>query len=181
MPRIVLVCLLALSACSNQRLDTGATRPESVRIVSGAGEATSISTTASHRPSTITMPLTADQVWRALPVAYQRLEIPVADLQTATRVIGNSNLRLRRRFAGANLNQFIDCGSTQSGANADSYEVQLSILTQVQPRDDGRSTLTTTVEAMARPVNFAGAFSRCFSRGTLERRIAELVEAESSR
>lgn len=176
---LALLPLLALAACGAPRSEVvDVTRPQPVRVIGGTGQVTSMATVASHRPSIITLPMSADSVWRVLPGVYQSLDIAVTDLQTASRLIGISNTRVRRRFADANLSRYIDCGRTQGGPNADSYEINLSVRSQVEPREDGQAVLNTLVDAAARPVNFSGEFARCHSTGVLERRIADLVRAQ---
>ncbi len=42
----------------------------------------------------------------------------------------------------------------------------------------GATAVNTTVQATARPVNFAGEHARCASTGALEARIADAVKAQ---
>jgi hypothetical protein len=78
------------------------------------------------------------------------------------------------------LVRLIDCGTTQGGPSADSYDIRLSVLTQVSPAEGGGggSTIVTTVDAMGRPVAFSGEYVRCTSTGSLETRIADAIQAQ---
>jgi hypothetical protein len=126
------------------------------------------------------VPFSVDQVWTILPAVYDSLGIPVRTLDAVKRTIGNAGLAVRRRLKSTPLSRFIDCGSTQLGPNADDYDVRLTLLTEVRAVDGG-STVTTTLEAVARPVNYAQEYSACSSRGVLEQRIIDVVQARLAR
>ena len=61
------------------------------------------------------------------------------------------------------------------GENADSYDVYLTVFSQVEEDANGLAVLRTTFESMARPISFSREYSRCSSRGELERRLATAV------
>jgi hypothetical protein len=148
-----------------------------VRIVTGTGAVAQLSTMTSHAPKVATVNLPIDQVWRVLPAVYESLEIPVDQMDTATRVIGNQSLKARRRLGGAPLTRFFDCGRTQGGANAETYELHLSILTRVTQDALEVTTVSTAIQATGRPISFAGDPVRCTSTGALESRIIEALKA----
>jgi hypothetical protein len=134
-------------------------------------------------PSTVhAIPFAPEQVWRSLPAVFDSIGIPVADLDPPKRKIGNSAFKVRGRLKNVPLSRYIDCGtSTQIGPNADSYEVNVSLLAEVRPAEAGTSTIITTFEAVARPANFAQAYSQCSSKGALESRFIDLVNAQLKR
>ncbi|MEP7002231.1 MAG: hypothetical protein ABI969_17210, partial [bacterium] len=75
--------------------------------------------------------------------------------------------------------RFIDCGTTQIGENADTYDVYLTVVSQLEEnKTSGLAILHTTFEAMARPIAFSREYARCSSRGELEKRIANAVKAQ---
>ena len=81
---------------------------------------------------------TPDQVWRLLPGVLDSLGIPVNVLDAGKKTIGNSGFNMRGRLKSVPLSRYIDCGnSTGIGPNADSYQVNLEFVVEVQPADAG--------------------------------------------
>lgn len=132
---------------------------------------------ATDNSSTHTLAVTPDQVWKLLPGVLDTLGIPVGTLEPASRTIGNSGLKIRGRLKGVPLSRYIDCGnSTQIGPNADSYDVNLVFLAEVRPAQGG-STVRVTLQAVAKPVNFAQDYSQCSTKGMLESRFFDILSA----
>jgi hypothetical protein len=173
---IVILSLLALSACATT--SNAPARTETVRVVDGAGGVHQLAVTTHNRSHAATLDHSLDQVWRALPAVYDKLAIPVTQISTTNRVVGNTGFSVRRQLGGVPLTRYFDCGRTQDRPSAETYEIQLSALTTVQPKDSG-STVQTTIQATARPVNFAGSPVNCSSTGALETRIVELLKAQA--
>lgn len=107
--------------------------------------------------------------------------MPVTRLDAAGKVIGNNGFKIRQRLGKVALSRYIDCGETQIGPNADSYEVYLTVLVQVRPVGTTSSSLVTTFEASARPIAFSQAYSRCSSRGSLETKLLAAIKAQLTR
>jgi hypothetical protein len=169
---IVSISVLWLAACASS--GGGGVQQETVRVVdSGVG----MQLTTHHTAGWVTQDVAApgDAVWRALGAAHDSLGIPVTVRDERARTIGNDGLKLRRRLGQVPLQRYLDCGNTQGGPNAESYEVHLVVRTQVLPAGSGSSRVSSTVQAQARPVNFSGDWIRCTSRNTLEKAIAELA------
>lgn len=123
-----------------------------------------------------------DRVWAAVRVAYDSLAVPVSVFDPVTHTMGNATLRTRRRLGSVAMSKYLNCGDTQGGPSADSYELQLSILTVVRPAEEpGMSIVLTTVEAQGRPITLASEYTRCTSKGVLESRVLELVNAQLNR
>ena len=72
--------------------------------------------------------------------------------------------------------RLIDCGTTQGGPSAETYDIRLTVTTRVSAVEGGTS-LSTTVEPMGKPVAFSGEYIRCSSTGVLESRLADAVKA----
>jgi hypothetical protein len=170
--------LFALSACaSNAPIST--TGEQTVRVVGQSGAVATMSTTATARPRITTLEAPLEEVWRALPAAYAAVGIEVAQTDVQRGVIGNPGFRARRRLGDTPLVRYLDCGSTQGGNSAESYEVHFSVLSEVTRDERGRTVLSTVVDATARPVNFPGDPVRCMSKGELERLIAASASARA--
>ncbi len=125
----------------------------------------------------VSLPHAVDAVWRILPSVFDSVGIKVETVDPAKREIGNVGYRIRNRLGKVSLSRYLDCGNTQIGPNADNYDVVLTVLSVVTPNGAAAATLTTSVEAQARPATYNQAYSRCSSKGGIEARIAELVKA----
>lgn len=132
-------------------------------------------------PNLNTVAAAVDQVWRALPAAFDSVGIPVTRMDPAGKVIGNDAFKIRQRLGKVPLSRYIDCGQTQIGPNADSYEVSMTLVVQVRAATPTSSALTTTFETYARPLAFSQGYSRCTSRGSLEEKFLAAVNAQLKR
>lgn len=171
-----LLCL-TLVACASAT--PGASmRPatESVRVATG-GVGTELRMSPSDAVSVHKIAARPDQVWRLMPTVLDSLGIPVNVLDAAKQTIGNSGFNTRVRLKGVPLSRYIDCGNGSSGPNADSYQVNLQFIVEVQPADGGAS-VRTTLQAVGKPLNYAQDYSTCSSRGNLEKRVAEMISAK---
>lgn len=119
-----------------------------------------------------------DKVWAALPVAYDSLAIPLTVLDATNHVIGNEGLKLRRRLGRVRLSEFLNCGNGEGGPSADSYDVNLSVVTKLQPNSNGGTTATITVDGVAKPAEFSGDYIKCATTGALETRLVKLVQPQ---
>jgi hypothetical protein len=66
------------------------------------------------------------------------------------------------------LRRYIDCGSTQGGPNADTYDVWLSVTAAAAPKAANATEVSVQLQAMARPVTFAGEYFKCATTRGLE-------------
>ena len=174
--------LLSLAACASSGSGSSpAPASQTVRVV-GAGGGASVTMGGGNPANVHTISFAADRVWRALPAVFDSIGIPVATLDPAKRSIGNSGFKIRGRLRGVPLSRYIDCGnSTQIGPNADSYDVNITMLADVRPAESGASTVTMTLDAVARPANFAQEYSQCSSKGVLETRFIDILNARLQR
>ena len=169
--------LTAATACASggTGVPTGAPSSQSIGIVGPTGTV-SMATAGRNEANVQTLPFTPDAVWRILPAVFDSLGIPVSTLDPVKRSIGNTGFAARRRLKNTPLSRFFDCGQTQLGPNADDYDMRLTVISEVHPSEGG-TTVTTVVEASARPVNYAQEYSNCPSRGALEQRIIDVLRA----
>jgi len=129
----------------------------------------------------ITVGFAIDRVWGALRTAFDSVAIPVSTFDPATRTLGNASLRVRRRLGDVAMSKYVNCGNTQGGNSADSYEIMLSVVTRAEAAASGTTRLLTSVEAQGRPITLSSEYSRCVSTGGLETRIAQIVTAQLNR
>jgi hypothetical protein len=135
--------------------------PTTVRVVGSGGPVTNVSVSATDLASATRFEFPVDRVWRTLPEVLDSLAIPVAHLDHNARVIGNMDLKIRGRLGRVPLRRYIDCGSTQGGPNADTYDVWMSITATAAPKAANATEVSVQLQAMARPVTFAGEYFKC--------------------
>ena len=171
----VLMCT-TLGACASGAVAGGSPSMETVRVASGnAAMTTTMHPTINANGGIVAFPM--DRTWAAVRFAYDSLEIPVASMDPANHIVGNSDMKLRRRLGAVGLSQYIDCGRLQGAPGAETYDIRMSVLTQVVPATATTTSVLTTVEARGKPITMSGEFTLCTSTGVLERRIVDLVTA----
>jgi hypothetical protein len=130
-----------------------------------------------HQPDVAetAVPARLTEVWGVLPSVFEQLEIDVARVDAGAGVMGNPGYRARR-VEGERMSRWLDCGRGLIRANADEYDVTLSVIVQLLPAADGLTTVRTTVDAYARDRSLNAGSVHCISWGHLERRVGELVQ-----
>jgi hypothetical protein len=178
----VISCATLLGCASSSATPGGATPLESIRISGGAGlPTTTVDTHPTTATSTTLVGFSLDRVWVALRVAYDSLAIPVSTVDATSHTIGNASLRIRRKLGNVAMSKYVNCGNTQGGPSADSYELILGVVTRAEPAESGMTRLVTSVEAQGRPLTLSSEYARCTSTGGLETRIAQIVTAQLNR
>ncbi len=170
---------VALGGCATSPSSVGTARPATQTVGSEASGAIRIA--PGSGPDVATLPFAIAKVWTALPIAMDSLGIPVAQLDPATHVIGNSSFKIRQRLGKTNLSRYIDCGQAQIGPSADSYDVQLTVLMRLQSEGEASTRVSTTVTAMAKPILYNQGYSGCSTKGELETRLLNIVKAQLQR
>ncbi len=175
----IVLSILILAACSASRSARGpATSDETYRVVD-PDQPLELRMSSTAVPHAATVPFAIDRVWLALPTIFDSLAISVETIDTPTHVMGNSAFQVRRRLGGVSLSQYIRCGrNTPSGPMENTYDIRLTVLSQLQPHGSDSTTVSTSVQALARPVGMSGTPVRCSSTGALE---ASLVSAVKSK
>jgi hypothetical protein len=174
------VLLLGVAACASSSSSTtpATSAPQSVRVSGGGGSATGTRIDPSLAPHATTVAFPVEDIWRFLPFVWDSLGIPKVSIDPKSHTLSNGGMKIRQRLGKTPLSRFIDCGQTQIGPNADSYEVFLTVTSQVVSAGTGQSTIATVVEAAAKPLNFNQEYSRCSTRGELEDRIAKGIKGQ---
>ncbi|HEX3865338.1 MAG TPA: hypothetical protein VHV78_01255 [Gemmatimonadaceae bacterium] len=172
---------LAVAACASSGSGGGSSSPAPIEqgAVSVAGPAgtTAVTVAGTDNSNVQTLPFTVDAVWRALPAIFDSLGIPVKTLDPMRRTIGNTGFTVRHRLKNRPLSRLIDCGQSQMGPSADDYDVLLAVMVDVRPAAGGSgATLTTNIDAKAKPPNYAQDYTACSSRGIIESSIADQVK-----
>jgi hypothetical protein len=171
----LLVVAVVLPGCASSAPGAAiAGRDQTVHLSDGT---TSLRIQPNDPMAIANVPYAAEAVWNVMAAVFDSLGIAVGTLDPTTRVIGNTALKVHGRLGAVPLSRYVDCGQTQGFPSAETYDVHLSVLTQVTGGKESTSTIATIVEAAARPVQFKGDYSRCESKGELEARIPRLVAA----
>jgi hypothetical protein len=118
-----------------------------------------------------------ERVWSVIRAVYDSLAIPVTIFDPASHTIGNAALRVRRRLGETALSKYLNCGSTQGGSSADTYEIQMSVTSVVAPEESGTTSIVTTVQGQGRPITLSSEYTTCSTTGGLEMRVLEAVKA----
>lgn len=179
MRALAALLLFAVTGCASPHPGVDRTADRSVRIVgAGGGE---LRMTSSDAPKAATVAAPIDRAWSALKVVFDSLEIPKDNLDDAQHVIGHSGVKAHVRLGIVPLGRIIDCGSTQGTPSAESYDIQIAVLTHLTAGKGGMTDMTTTVEAVGRPMAFPGEYVRCSTKGVLERTLVDEVKARLMR
>ncbi|MBW3552549.1 MAG: hypothetical protein KY466_03510 [Gemmatimonadetes bacterium] len=123
-----------------------------------------------------TLPLPVDDVWAAVPGAFQQLGLSGGGLLDRGRRAYGFSDRMPRRIDGQRASAFLDCGHGMAGPHADQSDVHLYVTTSVEP--DGEATrVSTTVDATATPHGTSGGQVSCATTGRLERLLLQALVA----
>lgn len=185
---VVVAAAALLVGCASSHpksADTpGTPAPKSIYVRTPGGGSVAIAgvTGTSNGATAITIPVPLDRSWKALSAAYGNLGITVAAADPASHTLGNHQVELRRKLKSERLSSFLDCGTGLDGyPHADEYAVTLDLVTQLTAADNDGTTVRTLVSATATPVSgLASDPVQCVSNGTLEQRIAKLVQADAA-
>jgi hypothetical protein len=179
MGRLLVVCLVPALACAGASANPGVAPVEQHVAVPGSGTTLSVVATSGLSSREFAAPL--DKVWKVMPAVFDSLSVPVALLDPKTHAIGNRGFKVRGKLGKVGLARYIDCGTTQIGPNAESYDVTLTLTTTLASTTGGATAMTIDFEASAKPMAFSQEPFRCSTKGNLEQRVNELTAALVSR
>jgi len=118
-----------------------------------------------------------ERVWGTLPAVMAQLEIPVTHSDPDRMEYGNRSWR-PRRIEGRRMSKYLDCGTTLSGALADTHEITMMMVVSVSRAPGGGANVITTLDAYGDPRAVSGNPIHCESIKTLEKRVVELVREQ---
>ncbi len=182
-PQLHLLALLFVAAgCASGTAvpSTGAAAAPTVnsgRVVTSGGSTVQLNTMSADVDVKLFVTGTPEQAWEVLPKVYSELLIPVSVNDAKTKTIGNTGWRTRRSIGRVPAQRYLDCGSSGTLENAETYNLTLSIVTTVRPNDRGGAIISTAVSGSGRnPITSSSADVRCASKGDLEIRIRDMVQ-----
>lgn len=175
MPPLLLAGACASSGSSPAPAST--TVQTTMPIIGGGGNNSTLSTTTTTiTAATARFPYSADLVFGVLPSVYEELKIPVTTMVSTEHMLGNVDFRGRRAIGALPMRHLIDCGGTTGEPNADTFEIFLSVSSEVKPDGPNEAVLATVLQASGRSIAFSGNDVRCSSTGELETKIATLTK-----
>lgn len=178
--RSVLLSCMALVGCASANSSAAPVAVETIRVPTATpGGTASLTTTTVANVATVPLPL--GRVWPVMGSVFDSLAIPLNTVDPTSHTIGNGDLKVRRRLGAESLRTYLNCGNTQGTPNSETFDIRLSVISQLTPDGPGGTTITTTVQAMARPVSVSGEYIRCSSTGALENRLGDIVAARLRR
>ena len=170
----VLMLAVVISGCSSTPGSGIAARDQTVRVSDGGS---TLRVQPNDPMAIVSVPYTVDAVWNVMASVFDSLGIAVGTLDPDKHVIGNTELKVHGKLGPVPLSRYIDCGQTQGFPSAETYDVHMSVLTQVTPGKSNTATIATLVEAVARPAQFKGDYTRCETKGEIEARIPKITAA----
>jgi len=185
MARISLFLLVTfvLAACANVASsdpDRPAPREREGRVAPSSSSTVRITNEASVEERRLTRP--PDAVFDALQAAFDELEIPVRHLEPQDGEIGTINWNVPPRIDGRRPSEYLDCGQSRTGHNANTMEVRLDLTVTVEPADDGGTRMITQLDGQASPRFTTGQEgAHCTSTGELEFLLLGKVRAHLDR
>lgn len=163
--------VLALAACSSA---TTSTQRTETTYIPGAGV---LSVTSENGTIAVVMGAPLQQVWRILPTAFDSAGITLTLIDPKKHLMANEGFKIRQKLKNERLSTYFECGTTQVGPNADSYELYITVNSFLEPLkgDTTRTRMTVALTAAAKPLQFSQDYSRCTSKTILERKMLDVV------
>lgn len=119
-----------------------------------------------------------DSIFVALEGVFKELKIPVETRDPRKGLLNNLNADISKRLGNVPLSRYIDCGRGFSGDNANFYQVTLAVSAWVDPPAGEPRQLNVAIAASGRdPAGSRSGWVQCTSRGSLEKLVAEKVQA----
>ena len=184
--RALLLPALALvaSACAS----TGGSAPatpdvapiptaNTARVVTGTNSTLQVNTMNIDMDVKLFVTGTVDEAWAVLPGVYAELGIPLSVNDARTKTLGNTGWRTRRQIGRVPMQRYLECGSSGTIENAETYNINMSITTTVLPNANGGSVISTAITGVGKnPITSSSAEVRCTSKSQLELRIRDMVQ-----
>jgi hypothetical protein len=176
MKKTLSAAMVLFWGCASSGSLSPASNPD-VRIVTPQSEqAMAIGSSVVEGVATVAAPI--DKVWAVLTSSYDSLGIPLTAIDPGSHTVGNGGVILHRKLGKARLSEYINCGNSQGGPSADTYEVNFSVTTRLSPSSSTGTVVTTVVNAAGKPASLSGDYIPCGTTGGLETRLVRLMEAQ---
>lgn len=179
-PLLVTATALLVAGCASAGASSASGPTQTVatsRVVTGGGDMMQMNTLNADTDVKLFVTGTVDEAWAVLPGVYQALGIPLSMNDNVRKTLGNTGWRVRRQIGRVSTRNYLDCGSSGTLENAETYQLTLSITTTILPNPKGGSIVSTALTGSGKnPVTSSSAEVRCASKGDLEMRIRDEVQ-----
>lgn len=168
---VAATALVAITGCASA---TTATQRTESTYIPGAGV---LSVTGENGTISVVMGAPLQTVWRFLPTAFDSAGIQLTLIDPKKHLMANEGFKIRQKLKNERLSTYFECGTTQVGPNADSYELYITVnsFLEAVKGDTTRTRMTVAVTAAAKPLQFSQDYSRCTSKTMLERKMLDVV------
>jgi hypothetical protein len=121
------------------------------------------------------VPVGPDSAYQLLLRAYAMLEIPMKP-SDEKRTVSNDDLKARRHLAGIPMQNVVDCGEKLGLENAETWQIDINLVSYVEADPKGGSQVLTKIQAMGnRPEGSNLRQTACATTGEFEKKIGEMV------
>lgn len=165
------VTLLVAVACTASCASSGSSTPDpgivtpTQRIVVADNHGALRTTVAPN--ARVHIPVAPSRVFDVLKPVYEELGVPSSLNDPSTGRLGNPNFFRTRKLGTEPISSYLNCGTTITGSAADTYKVNMAVVSQVRPDGHGETDLETAVTGQAR--NMEGTTSDLVACGTTGR------------
>jgi hypothetical protein len=149
---------------------------QTVVVTTQAGTAEAVLRRDTH-VAVASLSATRSEAWEPLLEAWAEVGLPEPAADRPSFTVSISNHTVQRRLARTPLSQYLSCGTSISGPNADSHRIRLTVNALLEPAGEERSVLHVRVEAVAHSTEGASASPlQCATLGKLEAAIVSSVQ-----
>jgi hypothetical protein len=177
LPVVAATAVMIAAACASSSSNTGSPTQRDMAVYIPGASLGAFTITSDDGSIVANIGAARDEVWRRIPSAFDSLGIPISLIDPKSHVVGNEGVKLRAKLGNQRLSTYIECGTTQVGPNADSYEVYFTIMARLDSTGPATTRMTTSITAAAKPLAYSQAYSRCTSKVALEKRLLDIVAA----
>jgi hypothetical protein len=135
----------------------------------GVGDAAHTLYTTTDLGEQAVVPAPLDSAYTSIVLAYRSLGIDIKTSDPAQHLVGNRHIVAMHTWLGSRLANFFSCGSDATGMpRADSYQLTISVVSSLSPKDATHSTISTLATAQANDIATSASSVYCPSTGRLE-------------
>jgi hypothetical protein len=165
---IAIACTIACGSTRQSNLVETAPQPPATVFAAGDGVDVRLSSSGRTIEDVVFAP--AVEAWSALLLAFETLEMPIAEHDERSYTVRTRGHRMARRIQGKRRSELLDCGSTMTGLRADNWDVTVEVVTALRQENPARTRVATLVTAVARPrEGTSNSPVSCQSKGELEK------------
>lgn len=128
------------------------------------------------------VPVPLDTAYDAMTMAYKSLGVDIMTSDPAQHVLGNRHIVVMRTWLGSRLSTFFNCGNDPAigTPRADSYQLIISVVSTLSPKDGQNTRVTTLASATATDLATSASAVYCPSTGKIERSLLKAAGFEQN-